>query len=344
MTAPTTLLERTRPTEDGPERVQRSLRERYASVRRRILIPVLLAVAVCVLFMTYDALDAWSVIWPIRIVRLLGLLVVAVALSAATVVFQVVTRNRILSPSVMGFDAMFALIVTGSVFFLTSEVVNRIPNTVMFFVQASIMTVFAVSLFLLMLTRHRASVHLLVLVGIVMGILLRSLTTMLLMIMDPNEFLTVQDRSIASFAIIDTEALLITGTVTVLGVAFIMWRARTWDLLSLGQDVATALGVDYRREVKYALAVSSILVACATALVGPLMFFGLLVVNITVFVVGSSKVQHLIPGAAAVGVVVLVGGQAILEHIFDRATVLSVALELFGGALLLFMIIKEARR
>lgn len=314
------------------------------SAWRRIALLVVLAVVAAAAFMMIDALDAWEVIARIRIKRLIGLVVVAIALSCSTVVFQAVTRNRILSPSVMGFDAMYSLVATALVFFLGGLRSALIPGPVLFVIHTGFMTVLSVTLFLTLINRHRNSVHLMVLVGIVIGILLRSLTVMMQIIMDPNEFISVMDRTVASFAIINTEALTMTTVVAIGALAFTMWRAPTWDLLYLGPDVATALGVRYRHEVRIALTISSLLVACATALVGPMLFFGLLIVNITVFFVGSSRLTHLIPGAAAFGVTVLVGGQAILEHVFDRATVLPVVLELVGGILLLTLIIRNTRR
>lgn len=325
-------------------KVRSILSNRHRDVTRRMVIALVLAAAMIAFFLLYDALGAWQIIAALRAKRLVGLVVVAVALSSATVIFQAVTRNRILSPTVMGFDAMFSLIATASVFFLTARVANLIPSSIMFLIQAGLMSALAVTLFMTMIGRGRGSVHLLVLVGIVVGTLLRSVTTMMSIIMDPNEYLAVQERGMASFAVINSEALWMTTALTVVVVGYIMYRARTWDLLSLGQDVAVALGVNYKREVKLALMASSLLVAASTALVGPLMFFGLLIVNIAVYALGATNIRHLIPAASAIGVIVLVGGQAILEHVLNQATVLPVVIELVGGALLLVMLVKAARK
>lgn len=321
-----------------------TLRARNRQTYWRVSVAAGIAALMMAFFVLYDALDAWQIIAKLRLTRMLALVVVAVALSAATAVFQAVTRNRILSPSVMGFDAMFALVATASVFFLTAEVVNLIPASLTFLIQATLMTFLSVAMFTAIVGRGRNSVHLLVLVGIVVGALLRAITTMMAIVMDPNQYLNVADRQIASFAAVNTPALTITAVVTVVVVAAMWWRAPTWDLLALGPDVATSLGVHYPREVKVALAAASILVAAATALTGPLLFFGLLIVNITIFAINSARLRHTIIGSAAIGVVVLVGGQAILEHVLHRATVLPVIIELVGGILLLTMIVKESRR
>lgn len=323
--------------------MRRSLATRKRKVRLRVVLLAVLAVAFCVFFAAYDALAYWDIIGPFRLPRLMGLIVVATALSASTVVFQVVTRNRILSPSIMGFDSLYRLIATLLIFCFTSEVVNLWNQTVVFAVQASLMTAAAVALFSTMLRRGADRIHVLVLVGIVFGTLLRSITSMLSAVMDPNEFQNVQDLGIASFAAINQPALLITSLVTFLSLCAIAWKAKTWNVLALGRTIAIPLGLNYTREVKYALGVASILVACATALVGPLMFFGLLIVNIAVYVLRNDALEYLIPGAIFIGIIVLVGGQSVLEFVFDQATVLPVVLEFLGGALLLTLILKEVR-
>ncbi|MBS5825642.1 MAG: iron chelate uptake ABC transporter family permease subunit [Actinomyces sp.] len=317
--------------------------KRAKDVRLRVLVAMGLAVIAMLFFLLYGALDAWQIIAALRIKRLAGLVVVAVALSAATVLFQTVTRNRILSPSVMGFDAMFALVATSLVFFLSARVTNLIPPALMFALQASLMALLSVTMFLAIMRKGRASTHLLVLVGIVVGALLRSITTMMSIIMDPNEFLTVQDLSTASFAAINTSALGITALVTMIGLAYAIKRSRDWDVLALGPDMATCLGLNYSREVKTVLATSALLVSAATALVGPLMFFGLLVANIAVHALGSTSIRHLVPGASAIGIIVLVGGQAILEHVLSGGTILPVVIELVGGALLLVMLVRGSK-
>lgn len=319
------------------------VRTRKSQIRRRVLALCVLATLFCIFFATYDALAYWELIGVLRIPRLIGLIVVAAALSTATVVFQVVTRNRILSPSIMGFDSLYRLIATLLIFGFSSEIVNRWNPTLLFGMQATLMTLAALALFTTMVRRSSAQIHLMVLVGIVFGTLMRSVTAMLSAIMDPNEFQNVQDLGMASFATINQSALLITCIVTTLSIVLILLRAHTWDVLAMGREVAISLGVDYPREVKYALGVSSLLVACATALVGPLMFFGLLVVNIAVYLLRTDSLRYLVPGSIALGICVLIGGQAVLEFVLNQATVLPVVIELVGGALLLILILKEVR-
>lgn len=324
--------------------IREALRSRRVQIRTRLVVIGAFALAVCVFFLIYDALDAWAIIGRLRMTRLAALVLVAVALSAATAVFQAVTRNRILSPSVMGFDSMYQLMATASVFFLGSVTVSQIPNSVVFVVNTALMTAIAVTLFLVVLRKNRTNVYLLVLVGIVLGTFFRSLTSLLSTVMDPGEYLTVADASTASFAVVNTTALGAASIMAVVALAYIWKRSPEWDILALGPDIARGLGMRYRREVRLALGSASVLVASATALVGPLMFFGLLIVNIAVYAGGSNRLRDLLLAGGGIGVVVLVGGQALLEHVLHQATILPVILELVGGLLLLVMIMRGVRR
>lgn len=324
--------------------IREALRSRRVQIRTRLVVIGAFALAVCAFFLIYDALDAWAIIGRLRMTRLVALVLVAVALSAATAVFQAVTRNRILSPSVMGFDSMYQLMATASVFFLGSATVSQIPNSVVFVVNTALMTAIAVTLFLVVLRKNRTNVYLLVLVGIVLGTFFRSLTSLLSTVMDPGEYLAVADASTASFAVVNTTALGAASIMAVVALAYIWKRSPEWDILALGPDIARGLGMRYRREVRLALGSASVLVASATALVGPLMFFGLLIVNIAVYAGGSNRLRDLLLAGGGIGVVVLVGGQALLEHVAHQATILPVILELVGGLLLLVMIMRGVRR
>lgn len=319
------------------------IQKEHRNVFLKTFILLILAILSILFFLLYKSINVWHLIGRMRLTRLTGLVVVSASLSIATVVFQAVVRNRILSPSVMGFESMFSLVATATVFFLTSQLSNKIPRLIMFLIQTTLMTAVSVFLFTSLIGKRKNSIHLMVLVGIVMGVFLRSITQMMVSIMDPNEFLNVLDTRTASFAVIDKPSLLITLITATLAITLIFYKRNTLEVISLGEDLSTNLGLDYTKEIKIVLSLSSILVACATALAGPLMFFGLLIANISSIYLGSMKMKYYLLTSMFFGIVVLIGGQAILEHLLKQATVLPVVIEFVGGTLLLIMIVKEAR-
>src|SRR5690606_22036460 len=127
-----------------------------------------------VCFMTLGAKGSWSFVLSFRGKKLLGLILVAYAISVSTVLFQTVANNRILTPSIMGFDALYVLIKTGLVFFFGIGALVAVDPQIQFVLQVAVMVVFALLLFRWLFLGEERSLHLLVLVGIVFGILFRS--------------------------------------------------------------------------------------------------------------------------------------------------------------------------
>ena len=69
------------------------------------------AALLCVIgFMTLGANGQWAFVLPFRGGKLAAMLLVAYAVAVSSVLFQTVTHNRILTPAIMGFDALYLLI------------------------------------------------------------------------------------------------------------------------------------------------------------------------------------------------------------------------------------------
>jgi iron complex transport system permease protein len=272
------------------------------------------------------------------------MVLVGAAVAVSTVLFQTVTENRILTPSIMGFDSLYALIQTAAVFLLGSTAVIATAPVARFGVEVAAMLVLSMILFRWLFGGARRSLYLMVLVGIVFGTLFRSLATFLQRVIDPNEYLIVQDRLFASFSAVDPGLLAVCAAVVVVVGAWVWHVRRDLDVVALGQATATALGVDHRALVLRVLTACALLVSVSTALVGPITFFGLLVANLAYLVMGTHRHAYLLPGAALLGVITLVGGQTILEHLFGMDTVLSVIVEFVGGIVFIMLLIRGGKR
>ncbi|MCL3861030.1 iron chelate uptake ABC transporter family permease subunit [Actinotalea sp. K2] len=304
-----------------------------------------LLVAVAALgFMTLGARGAWDYVLPFRGVKLAALVLVAFAIAVSTVLFQTVTDNRILTPSIMGFDALYVLLQTTVVFTVGSARMVGIDPRLRFTVEVLLMVGFAGLLFRWLFAGARRSLHLLLLVGIVLGVLFRSLSSFMQRLIDPNEFAVLQERFFASFNAVDSR-LLGAAAVMVLGASLLAWRLRrSFDVLLLGRDNATMLGVDHRRAVTGVLVVVAVMVSVSTALVGPVTFFGLLVANLAYQLSGTHRHRAVLPVAVLLAVLCLVGGQVVLERVLGYDTALSVVIEFLGGLMFLTLLLRGSRR
>jgi iron complex transport system permease protein len=310
----------------------------------RLALLAVAAVAVVLAFVTLGALDAWELIVPMRLERVATMVLVAVAIAVSTVLFQTVTENRILTPAVMGFDSLYALIQTAAVFFLGSTAVIGLAAPLRFAGEVAAMVVFSFLLFRWIFGGARRSLYLVVLVGIVFGVLFRSLSTFLQRVIDPNEFLIVADRLFASFNAVDRGLLGVCAVVVALCCGWVWGRRRELDVLALGRSNAVTLGLDHHRSTMAVLVVCALLVSVSTALVGPITFFGLLVANLAYLVAGTHRHAVVLPVASLIAVITLVGGQTILEHVFGLDTVLSVIVEFVGGIVFIMLLVRGGRR
>ena len=278
-----------------------------------------------------------------RLPTLGALVIVGWAIAVSTVVFQTITSNRILTPAIMGLDALYSLVQTLVVLLLGGTALATVPALAQF----ALMTVLMVAASLALITPLLGSgrdIHVLVLAGIILGTLLRSVVVFIQRLLDPNEYLVLQARLFASFNGVSAHLLWAGGAVVGL-VSIVAWRRRrVLDVLLLGRPLAISLGVDHAREVRLVMVAVAVLVSVSTAMVGPITFFGLLVAHLAYRMAGTHRHAVTLPMAGLAALVTLVGGQTILQHLLGMSTVLSVVVEMLGGLLLITLLVREGAR
>jgi len=309
----------------------------------RLLLLGLVASLAILAFMTIGARGNWGFILNFRGTKLAALILVAASVALSTLLFQTLTSNRILTPSIMGFDSLYVLLQTGLVFLLGGLGYAAIPPEAKFALEVVLLTGAALLLFGSVLGSGLNDLFRMLLVGVIFGVLFRSLTALLQRLIDPNEFAVVQGAMFASFNRTDTRLLLVSA-VLILACCLLAWRKRhVLDVMALGRDHAISLGLNHRRELFAGLALVSVLVATSTALVGPVAFFGLLVSALSYEIIRSSHHGGLLIGSVLIAVIVLVGGQTLFERVLGMGGSLSIVVEFLGGLVFLFLILRRVR-
>lgn len=300
-----------------------------------------IAVLLAILFMTIDAGGQWDYILPRRGKKLVAILLTGTAVAFSTVVFQTITNNRILTPSIIGLDSLYMLLQTVIVFLIGGAALTMMSKNLRFVMAVGFMIGFAMLLYRMLFRKEGRNIYHLLLIGIIFGTFFSSVTSFLQKLIDPNEFLVIQDKMFASFNNVHSDLLLI-SLAGVLGVALYFARfAKYLDVLSLGRDHAVSLGVSYEHVVKRMLVVVAILISISTALVGPITFLGLLVANVAYQFLNTYRHKTLILGASLIGFIALVGGQLVVERVFTFSTSLSVIINFAGGVYFIYLLLKE---
>lgn len=309
---------------------------------RRLIFLAVLSLAAILAFMTIGLRGNIAFVLQLRGLKLLALLQVAVSIALSTVLFQTVTANRILTPSIMGLDALYIFGQTALVFSLGGIGYAALDGGVKFGAEIAVMILMSMAL-LWPLLKMRVDMNLLLLMGVTLGLLFRSLSQLLWRLLDPNAFAIVQFGSFANFNSLRAD-LTIAGSVITLGAALLCWRNRhVLDIVGLGRETAIGLGIAWTRTAAGLLLLVALLVAVSTALVGPVAFFGLLVAALAERIMGTQRHSALLPAAVLVAVIILVGGQALLQHALGGASTLGVVIEFAGGLVFLLLLYMRSR-
>src|SRR5699024_10824681 len=140
---------------------------------------------------------------------------------------------------------------------------------------------FALLLFRFLFKGERNNIYFLLLIGIILGTFFDSFTSFMQVLIDPNEFMVAQDRMFASINNLNSDLVFLSLILIVLLTLYFTRFYKYLDVLALGKDNAINLGVPYDYVVKRLLIIVTVLISVATALIGPITFLGLLVVNVT---------------------------------------------------------------
>lgn len=302
-----------------------------------------LLLASCALFLTLDAGGNWDFVLPLRLGKLAALLTVAYAVGVSTMLFQTLTNNPILTPSILGFDSLYIFLQTLLVFALGGAGYSQLPPTGKFGFELVAMMGGSVLLFFILMKQGGRDLARMILIGVIFGVLFRSLSSLLQRMIDPEEFAVAQAYTFASFNTVNQKLLGI-GAAVIAASVFFVWRERhRLDVYMLGRDQTVNLGINYTRNTLWILLWIAALTATSTAVVGPVSFFGLLVAALTNHLAPSMKHAVRLPLAFCTAGILLVGGQTLFEHLLGMKAVLSVVVEFAGGLVFLYLILRKRK-
>lgn len=306
--------------------------------KRSLMLLGLVVIAMIFLFLTYHTYGNWEFALKLRGKKLLAFVIVGLLTSFSTISFQTISQNHFLTPSILGFDSLYVLIQT-VLFFILGQ--SRQGDPKLFVFNIVIMVILSVLLFSTLLKKEKQDLFLLLMIGMILGTLFRSTSTFLQVLMDPNEYDKLQGKLFASFSNVDVSLLtLVIPVVIILMILFFKVSAKL-DVLHLGIEQATNLGIDVQKFRKYVLFLISLSVAIATALIGPITFLGFIVANVTYQWMNTYKHTYLFISGALLSILFLVAGQFLVEQVFHMNTTLSVVIEFSGGLYFVWKLLKE---
>ncbi len=323
-----------------------------AKVRRRYWIVLTGLAALAALFAA--GLIAWDNPMPVgtdgfwriaqlRVKNVVVMAIVALCQAIATVSFQTVTNNRIITPSIMGFESLYIAVQTSAVYFLGAAGIISLTGLPQFAMQVALMVGLAVALYGWLLSGRYGNLHVMLLIGIVIGGGLGSVSTFMQRLLTPSEFDVLTARLFGSVSNADAGDLPLAVPLCLVAGTLLWARAKRLNVMALGRDATTGLGLNHRAELIKVLVLVAVLVAVSTALVGPMTFFGFLVATLAYQLADTHDHRYVFPVAVLTGFVVLAGAYFVMNHVFYAQGVVSIIIELVGGSVFLVVILRKGR-
>ena len=315
--------------------------------RRKLLIMVCLvllcAAAYLLVEVQFDNARLFQYAMKIRTPKLIVMLITAFAIGGASIVFQSIINNTIVTPCLLGMNSLYTLIHTTVVFFAGSSSVIAASANLSFAVDVVLMGITATLIYSWIFKKTRHNVLYVLLVGTVLTSFFSSIQTTLTRVMDPNEYDSLLNTLVASFSHINSEIILFVLLLLGLIVFALRKELALLDVLTLGKEQAINLGVDYDRCIRRLLLGVTLCIAVATAMVGPISFLGLIIANLSRQLLKTYRHSQLILGSALFGMIVLVGGQLIVEHVYSYAVPVSVFITVGGGLYFLYLLLTRKK-
>lgn len=275
----------------------------------------------------------------LRTPKLIVMLITAFAIGGASIVFQSIINNTIVTPCLLGMNSLYTLIHTAVVFFAGTGSFLALNANASFAVDVVLMGLAATVIYGWLFQKTRHNVLYVLLIGTVLSSFFSSIQTTLTRIMDPNEYDTLLTTLVASFSNVNSEIILL-SILLLSAVIFVLRKdLMLLDVLTLGKEQAINLGVDYDRSIRRLLLGVTLCIAVATAMVGPISFLGLIIANLARQFLKTYRHPQLILGSALFGMIVLVGGQLLVEHVFTYSIPVSVFITVGGGIYFLYLLL-----
>ncbi|MDV2080261.1 iron chelate uptake ABC transporter family permease subunit [Marinobacter xestospongiae] len=314
-------------------------------MRRPLMLSSWVAVlALAVVFVLLNSGLDTDYIIPKRLLRLAAMGLGGVCIAFSAIVFQSIAGNRILTPAIMGYESVYLLFQALLVWLLGTSSLMLMGQNGNFFASVLLMLAYSWVIHRWLFRDGRSNVYFLLLLGLVLTMVISTLTQFIQVTVSPGEFAVLQGYNEASFNRVRPGQLGY-AAVLVLLVAGVMLRSRALlDVIALGREQALSLGVDYPRCVRQQLFLVAVLVAISTSLVGPTAFMGIFVANLAYALAGTTRHRATLPMASAVAVGLFILAQLLVEQVLNYRTTVTILINLICGGYFLALMIRTRGR
>ena len=310
-------------------------------MKRAVTLIWLLVAALALLFIVLVSGFDFDYVIPKRLARLAAIGIGGVCVAASAITFQTIAGNRILTPAVMGYEAVYLLLQSLLILLVGMQSLSVLGQHGNFSLSILVMLGYSLALQHWLFRDGRNNVVFLLLLGLALTMVLGTFTQFIQLSISPGEFAMLQGYGQASFNKAQPAQLVVAGLLVVAVCLVLRNTLATLDVLALGREQASSLGVDYRRSVQLQLGLIAVLVAVSTSLLGPTAFMGIFVANTSYALAGTGRHRVTLPLGCAIAILMFLLAQLLVEHVFNYKTTVGILVNLACGAYFLVLMVRK---
>jgi iron complex transport system permease protein len=281
-----------------------------------------------------------TIIVLLRLPRVVAALLVGSSLGVCGAVMQGLFRNPMASPEILGVSAGGSL---GAVIGLSSGIFGQSLLALPLLTVAGAL-LSAILIYILSSSRGTTSLLYIVIAGMAISALFNGITSGLLLIAKEHEVSKYIFWTMGGLEGRSWQNVILSAPVLVPGIVALSLFARELNLFTLGEEGATALGMNVETTKRILLVIAAVVTGVAISVSGPIGFIGLLVPHFFRLVVGADH-RALLPASALGGAVFLaicdLLGRAIAPPFELRVGIIT---SILGGPYLLSLIVRAQRQ
>ncbi|HCW0413368.1 TPA: iron chelate uptake ABC transporter family permease subunit [Pseudomonas aeruginosa] len=299
-----------------------------------------LVIAAALIFIFVQSGFDFGYVIPKRLNRLATIVIGGICVAVSSIIFQTIAGNRILTPAVMGYEAVYLLLQSLLTLIVGGHGLIAIGRNEGFFLSIAFMLAYSWVVHRYLFRDGKRNVYYLLLLGLVLTMLFSTIIQFVQLKISPGDFGIVQGFIYASFNRARPEQLVYAAVLVAVIATVLAKTLPSLDVLALGREQSASLGLDYKRSVRLYLALVAALVAISTSLIGPTAFMGIFVANITYSLTRSTWHRLTLPTGCAVAIGIFIVAQLLVEHVFNYTTTVSILVNLVCGAYFLMLTVR----
>ena len=318
----------------------------------KFLVLICLLVISCVLSLLYGGSEHINInapgsnnfiFWQIRFPKTITAIIAGCTLSAAGLILQVIFRNPLAGPYVLGISSGASLMVAISI--LAGSTMHLLSDFFIgktFIVLSAISGSFLITLLILGISKKVNSNVVLLLIGLMLSQICGAIQTALEYFSDANSLKSFVTWGMGSLANTTNSDLMIYLPFALIFLVAIIFFVKPLNGLLLGQNYSQNVGINFKSSRFYLILISSVLTGLTTAFCGPIAFIGTAVPILSRMIFKNSK-QHLhLVSCLLLGSIILLFSDTLAHSVIKNISLpINMITTFIGAPLVIYLMFKN---